>query len=238
MRHNSLIKKKVLLTFTIFIISTLFYCCSNEGDIEYQPVSKALTDQQLGLNVALAILDFPDKRPPVSRFSSKRKSNLVGFFSGHYISLKFPLRRLYSDQATTLDVIDAIDNLFKANGFKVIRYYGASDFSSLSDERLAIKGQINEFLIEGVPAWRGSSPSRVATIDIDLMIIDTKYQRTIWTGKIENYRRMGPNQGLFTGTNKIFLFWNTVFSDAIEKAWIDYGMLNTLSSLDKKPFSK
>jgi hypothetical protein len=49
---------------------------------------------------------------------------------------------------------------------------------------------------------------------------------------------MGPNQGLFTGTNKIFLFLNTVFSDAIEKAWIDYGMLNTLSSLDKKPFSK
>jgi hypothetical protein len=97
------------------------------------------------------------------------------------------MRKLYSEQAITLDVIDAIDNSFKANGFNVI---------------------------------------------------DTKDQRTIWTGKIENYRRMGPNRGMFTGTNKIFLFLNTVFSDAIEKAWIDYGMLNTLRSLDKKPFSK
>ena len=235
-RHNSLIKKKGLLIFKTFIICTLFCSCS--GDIEYQPVSEALTNKQLGQNVAVAILDFPDKRPPVTTFSSKRKSNLVGIFCGYYTSIKFPLRKLYSDQAITLDVIDAIANSFKVNGFNVIRYYGYSDSSSLSDERLAIKGQINEFLIKGVPAWRGISPSIIATIDIDLMIIDTKYQRTIWTGKIENYRRIGPNRGIFTGTNKIFLFLNTVFSDAIEKAWIDYGMLNTLRSLDKKPFSK
>ena len=113
-----------------------------------------------------------------------------------------------------------------------------SGFSSLVDVRFAVKGQINEFLIECAPSWRGVSPSIMATIDIDVRITDTKHQRTIWKGKIESYQRMGPNRGIFTGTNKIFLFLNTVFSDSIEKAWVDYGMLNTLKSLDKKPFSK
>jgi hypothetical protein len=216
----------------------LFYCCSSKGDIEYQPVSKTLINKQLGQNVNLAILDFPDKRPPFRRSISKRKKNLVGIFFGHYTGLKIPLRKLYSNQTTTLDVIDAIENQFKANGFNVIRYHGHSDFSSLSDERFTIKGHINEFLIEYAPAMRGIPPSILATIDIDLMIIDTKHQRTIWTGKIENYRRMGSNQGLFTSTNKIFLFLNTVFSNAIEKAWIDNGMLNALKNFDKKSFSK
>lgn len=138
---------------------------------------------------------------------------------------------------------EALRNLFKANGFNVIRYYGSSDVSSLSDERLAVKGQINEFwmngyAMKGYSGGRGVPPSIEATIDIDLTIIDTKYQRTIWTGKIENYQKIGPNKGIFTSTNKIFLFLNTVFSNAIEKAWIDYGMLNALRNLDKKPFSK
>ena len=41
---------------------------------------------------------------------------------------------------------------------------------------------------------------------------------------------------IFTSTKKIFLFFNIVFSDAIEKAWIDDGMLNALRSLEDKPF--
>jgi hypothetical protein len=69
-------------------------------------------------------------------------------------------------------------------------------------------------------------------------LIDTKNRRAIRTGKIENYRKIGPNKGIFTGTKKIFLFLNSVFSNAIEKAWIDYGMLNALRSLDKRPFLK
>jgi hypothetical protein len=31
---------------------------------------------------------------------------------------------------------------------------------------------------------------------------------------------------------------NTVFLDAIEKAWIEYGMLNALRGLDNRFFSK
>jgi hypothetical protein len=233
MGYISLTKKKVLLAFKLFYITTFLYGCSDNGNIEYQPVGTVLTNEQLGQNVALAILDFPDKRPPFRRSTFNRKSNLVGIFFGYYIGLKIPMRKLYSDQATTIDVIDAIDNSFEANGFNVIRYEGLSDSSSLSEERLAVKGWINEFLIEGVPAWGGTPPSMVATIDIDFTIIDIKRQKTIWTGKIENYRRMGRNRGVFTGTNNIFLFLNKVFSDAIEEAWIDHGMLNALRDWTK-----
>ena len=232
--------KSFQLIFSVFVIFALLSSCSNTGDMEYQPVGETLTNKQLGQNVTLVILDFPDKRPPVKGFaystkrSFKPKKNLVGIFFGGY---KIRIRKLYSNQTLSLDVIDAIENLFKANGFNVIRYNENSDVSSLSDERLEAKGQINKFWINGYPGGPGVSPSIEATIDIDFRINDTKYQRTIWTGKIENYQKIGPNKGIFTGTNKIFLFLNTVFSDAIEKAWIDYGMLNALRSLDNKPVS-
>ena len=246
MRHNSLILNKGLLILKAFVISALFVGCSNTGDMEYQPVGETLTNKQLGKNVTLAILDFPDKRPPVKGFAysnklaTKPKKNLVGILFGAY---KIRIRKLHSNQAISLDVIEALRNLFKANGFNVIRYKGNLDFSSLPDERLVVEGQINEFwmngyAMNGYSGGRGVPPRIEATIDIDLTIIDTKYQRTIWTGKIENYQKIGPNKGIFTSTNKIFLFLNTVFSNAIEKAWIDYGMLNALRSLDKKPFSK
>ncbi len=240
MRPNSFIKKKGLLAFKVLVLSTLLSSCSNTGEMEYQPVGETLTNKQLGQNVTLVILDFPDNRPPVkgfaysSKLATKPKKNLVGILFGGY---NIRIRKLHSNSAISLEVTEALRNLFKANGFNVIKYYGSSDVSSLSDERLAVKGQINEFWMNGYPGGRGTSPSIKATIDIDLTIIDTKYQRTIWTGKIENYQEIGPNKGIFTGTNKIFLFLNTVFSNAIEKAWIDYGMLNALRSLDKKPFS-
>ena len=239
MRPNSFIKKKGLLAFKVLVLSALLSSCSNTGDMEYQPVGEMLTNKQLGQNVPLVILDFPDNRPPVKGFAwskklaAKPKKNFVGILFGAY---NIQIRKLHSNQAISLDVTEAIRKLFKANGFNVIRYYGSSDVSSLSDERLAVKGQINEFWMNGYPGARGTSPSIIATIDIDLTIIDTKYQRTIWTGKIENYQEIGPNKGIFTSKNKIFLFLNTVFSNAIEKAWIDYGMLNALRSLDKSLF--
>jgi hypothetical protein len=231
----SWIVKKVLLASQIIFISMFLYACSNNGDVDYQPTNEISKNGGLGQNVTIAILDFPDKRPPFTRSIFKRKKNLVGIHFGYYIGLRIPMRKFYSNQTTTLDVIDAIDNSFREMGFSVIRYNELSNSSLLSNERLAIKGRINEFLIEGVPAWGGIPPSMIATIDIDIMIIDTKYQKTIWTGKIENYRRMGGNRGIFTATNKIFSFLNRVFSDAIEKAWIDFGLLDTLKGLDKEP---
>ena len=241
MRRNSFIKKKGLLAFKVLVLSTLLSSCSNSGDMEYQPVGERLTNKQLGQNVTLVILDFPDNRPPVKGFAysnklaTKPKKNLVGILFGAY---NIRIRKLYTNQAISLDVTEALRNLFKANGFNVIRNNENSDSSPLPDERLVVKGQINEFWMDGYPGGRGNSTSIIATIDIDLTIIDTKCQRTIWTGKIENYQKIGPNKGIFTGTNKIFLFLNTVFSNAIEKAWIDYGMLNALRALDKKDLFK
>ncbi len=240
MRHISLRKKKGLLTFKVFIIATLLCGCSNTGDMEYQPVSEILINKKLGQNITLAILDFPDKRSPVKGllYSSKRafnpKKNLIAIFFGAY---NIRIRNLYSNQALSLDVIDAIETLFKTNGFNVIRYYGKPPASSLPDERLVVKGQINEFFAKGYPGGRGTSPSLEVDIEIDLTIIDTKFQKTIWTGKIEYFGKMGPNKGIFTRTNRIFSFLNTALSDAIERAWIDYGMSNALKNLNKKPLS-
>jgi len=230
-----LIKKKGLLTFEIFIICTLFWSCSNKGDIEYQPVSKALTNRQLGENIKLAILDFPDKRFRLKRYAFIRETrDLVGAFIGGY---RMPIRRLYSDQAITADVIDALGFLFEANGFSVRKYYGISNLSALTDERLAVRGRINEFSIIGYPGGRYSSPSIEAIIDIDVMILDRRYQRTIWTGKVQACRKM-DSHGIFTDASKAFLFFNLVFSRTIEKAWIDDGMFKALESFDKKPFSE
>ena len=207
MRCNSFIKKKGLLAFKVLVLSTLLSSCSNTGDMEYQPVGETLINKQLGQNITVAILDFPDNRPPVKGFAysnklaTKPKKNLVGILFGAY---NIRIRKLHSNQAISLDVIEALRNLFKANGFNVIRYYGNSKVSSLSDERLVAKGQINKFWMNGYPGGRGTSPSIEATIDIDLTIIDTKNRRTIWTGKVENYQKIGPNKGIFTGTNKIF----------------------------------
>jgi hypothetical protein len=63
-----------------------------------------------------------------------------------------------------------------------------------------------------------------------LLIIHIILQRQLF---IRFIREIGPNKGIFTGTDKIFLFINTVFSDALEKACIDNGLLNALSDLDK-----
>ena len=240
MQPDSLIKNKDPLILKVFVMSALLMGCSNTGDMEYQPVGEALIDKQLGQNVTLVILNFPDQRPPVKGFAyskklaTKPKKNLVGILFGAY---KIRIWKLHSNQAISLDVVEALGNLFKANGFNVIRYRGISDFSSLQDERIVVKGRINEFWINGFPGGRGTSPSIEATIDIDLAIIDTKYRKTIWTGRIENNCEIGPNRGIFTGTDKIFLFLNNAFSDALEKAWIQNGMLRALRDLDKRPFS-
>ena len=226
-----------LLTFIIcIIVSTLFICRSNTGDIDYRPVREDLINEQLGRNVKLAILEFPDKRPVFKGFfysrklGSKPKHDQVGAFWGKYM---IAVRKLYSNQAITLEVIDALADFFEANGFRARKYYGPG-VSVFSDERLCVKGQINEFFINGSPAWTGIAPGIQAVIDIDVMIVDTKYQRTIWAGKINSYRKMGKHKGVFTGASKIFSFFNLVFSKAIEKAWVDDGMLKALGSLSEK----
>ena len=233
MRYKSLIEKRGLLGFTVITIFFLIIGCSNTGDVSYQYESKTLVNRHIGQNITIAILDFPDERPPIKGFlystglQTKPEKNLVGMFFGGY---KIRLRKLYSKRAINLCVVDALGNLFKANGFNVIRYNGASDSSSVTDERFMVKGQINNFFINGYPGM-GVPPSIVAQIDIDVSIVDKKYQKTVWSDKITNYRRIGPNRGVFTSTEKTFFFLNRVFSDAIEDAWINDGMRAALKGL-------
>ena len=233
--------KKGLLAFKVLVLFTLLSSCSNTGDLEYQPAGQKVTNKELGRNVSVVILDFPDNRPAVKGFAwshklaTKPENNLVGILFGAY---NIRIRKLHSRLAVSLTITEALRNLFNANGFKVIRYYGSSDDAALSHAGLAVKGQINQFWVKGsglngYSGGRGTPPIIEATIDVDLTIIDSKHQRTIWTGKIESHQEIGPNKGIFTGTKKIFLFLNTVFSKAIEKAWIDHGMRAALKSFDK-----
>jgi hypothetical protein len=64
--------------------------------MEYYPVGEALINNQLGQNITVAILDFPDNRPPVKGFAysnklaAKPKKNLVGILFGAYnIRIRF-----------------------------------------------------------------------------------------------------------------------------------------------------
>ncbi|UCE56810.1 MAG: hypothetical protein JSV31_15620 [Desulfobacterales bacterium] len=61
------------MAFKVLVFSALLSSCSNTGDMEYQPVGETLTNKQLGQNVTLVILDFPDNRPPVKGFAYSNK---------------------------------------------------------------------------------------------------------------------------------------------------------------------
>jgi hypothetical protein len=107
------ISKKFLI---LFFASTLFGCWSSTGDIEYKPAAKSLVEKQSETSITIAILDFTDQRFSIKKYRSKRKNNLIAVFFGGY---KNPIRKVYSNQKVALDVMDAVENLFKANGFNV-----------------------------------------------------------------------------------------------------------------------
>jgi hypothetical protein len=224
-----MIKQRALLNFIVLAIFLLIIGCSNTGDLSYQYESETPINKKFGQNITIAILDFPDERPPIKGFlyskglQTKPEKNLVGMFFGGF---KIRLRRLYSKKAINLCVVEALGNLFKASGFNVIQYNDASDSSSIMHERLVVKGKIKDFFVHGYPGT-----SIVAQIEIDVTIVDNKYQKTIWNDNILAYRRMGRNTGVFTGTEKTFSFLNRVFSDAIEYAWFKDGMRSALKGL-------
>jgi hypothetical protein len=41
--------------------------------MEYYPVGETLINKQLGQNITVAILEFPDNRPPVKGFAYSKK---------------------------------------------------------------------------------------------------------------------------------------------------------------------
>ena len=211
--------KSILATILLIIVSTFLGCTSHIGVIEFNPFGDEWMYETLGQNVAIAILDFPDRR-----HDSKGKESMIGTVYGGY---KNPLKRIYSEQTINLEVMEAMENLFRENGFRVKKYPGVSDYSSLLDERLAVKGQINKF-------WTESYNRIGAVVDIDLEIFDRKHEKILWNGKINDFQKKGGGGGVFTNPNMMVLFLNQVLSSAIKKAWTQQGMLKALESLPKE----
>ena len=195
-------------------------CAPHTGLVQYNPVSdRTMCDKDTGQHIAIAILDFPDRR-----YDSKGKENMIGTVYGGY---KNPLKRIYSNHQTiNLDVMDAMENLFKANGFSVKKYADVSDHSALSDERLVVKGWVNKF-------WTESMTRVGVVVDIDVEIYDREHEKILWNGKIEDYQKRGMGGGVFQDPKKMVLFLNEVLSSAIRKAWTEKGMLRALEGLKK-----
>jgi hypothetical protein len=209
------IKIFVGLSIIILIISS---CSPKVASVRYDVVDSEMMNKSLGQDIAVGILNIPDRR-----HDSEGKEKLIGSVYGGF---KNVIRRIYSEQPINLDVIDAFGNLFSANGFHVMKYPGVTDCDELSAERLCIKGYINKF-------WTESYYKVGAEVDIDAEIYDRKLNEVIWSGKIKGIQKKGMGGGVFANTDKMVLFLNEVFSDAIKTAWTTQGMREALERLTR-----
>jgi hypothetical protein len=203
--------KSIVISVGFIIAVVLPGCGPKTAQIKYDPVSTGMIHKELGENVRVAILDFPDKRP-----DSEGKEKMVGTVYGGF---KNAVKRIYSEQPINLDVIDALGNLFSANGFHVKKYPGVTKRAELTDERLVVQGQINKF-------WTEVYQRMGAEVDIDISIYDRKYDKFVWSGKIADFQRKGAS----LNTSKMFSLLTEVLANAIRKAWTEQGMLEALES--------
>ena len=191
------------------------------ASVKYDPADTLMISKSLGQNITVGILDIPDRR-----HDAEGKEFLIGtvYWSlGLSAPPKIPIRRIYSQQPIDLDVMDAIGNLFSANGFQVQKYQRVIECHDLSDERLCVKGQINHF-------WTEAFNRVGAIVDIDIEIWDRKHHKVIWNGKITNVEKKHGPIGPFAlaDTDKMVLFLNYVLSEAINTAWTIGGMREAL----------
>jgi len=192
------------------------------ASVKYDPATTMMIDKSLGQNITVGILNIPDRR-----HDAEGKEYMIGTV---YLSLtpatappKIPIKRIYSEQPINLDVMDALGNLFSANGFQVKTYPGAIECDDLSDERLCVKGQINHF-------WTELFNRVGAVVEIDIEVWDRKYRKVIWSGKITDVQKKYTAYFPFSlgETNRMVLFLNQVFSEAINTAWTIQGMREAL----------
>ena len=189
--------------------------------VKYDPATTIMIDKSLGQNIAVGILDIPDRR-----HDAEGREFMIGtVYSGLGWSVeKIPLRRIYSEQPIDLDVMDALGNLFSANGFQVKKYPGAIECYDLSDERLCVKGQINHF-------WTEVFNRTGAVVDIDIEVWDREHHKVIWSGKISAVQKKygaGIPILALNETDRMVLFFNQVFSEAINTSWTIGGMREAL----------
>jgi len=209
-------KAKSIMILVGFIIAVVLPGCGPKtAPIKYDPFAAGMISEGLGQNVTVAILDFPDKRR-----DSAGKEKMVGTVYGGF---KNAVKRIYSEQPINLDVIDALGNLFSANGFHVKKYPEVINQTELTDERLVVQGQINKF-------WTEVYQRMGAEVDIDISIYDRKHDKLVWSGKIEDFQRKGAS----LNTSNMFSLLTEVLENAIRKAWTEQGMLAALYSWSKE----
>ena len=209
-------KAKSIMILVGFIIAVVLPGCGPKtAPIKYDPFAAGMISEGLGQNVTVAILDFPDKRR-----DSEGKEKMVGTVYGGF---KNAVKRIYSEQPINLDVIDALGNLFSANGFHVKKYPEVINQTELTDERLVVQGQINKF-------WTEVYQRMGAEVDIDISIYDRKHDKLVWSGKIEDFQRKGAS----LNTSNMFSLLTEVLENAIRKAWTEQGMLAALYSWSKE----
>jgi hypothetical protein len=192
------------------------------ASVKYDPADTLMINKSLGQNITVGILDIPDRR-----HDAEGKEFMIGTV---YLSLapatappKIPIKRIYSEQPINLDVMDALGNLFSANGFQVKKYPEVIECDDLSDETLCVKGQINHF-------WTELFNRVGAVVEIDIEVWDRKYRKVIWSGKITDVQKKYAAYFPFSlgETDRMVLFFNQVFSEAINTAWTIGGMREAL----------
>jgi hypothetical protein len=194
--------------------------------VKYDPATTMMIDKSLGENITVGILDIPDRR-----HDAEGKEYMIGTVYPSLrpsaapltISFKNRFKRIYSEQPINLDAMDALTTLFSANGFEVKKYPEGTECDDLSDERLCVKGQINQF-------WTERFYHVGAVVEIDIEVWDRKYGKAIWSGKIADFQKKHKAYlaSSLDETDRMILFLNSVLSEAINTAWTLQGMREAL----------
>jgi len=204
---------------------------TREVSVKYDPATTMMIDKNLGQNIAVGILDIPDRRHDAEGkeyiigtvYSSLRPATAPTLIPLKVIPFKKIHERIYSEQPINLDVMDALTTLFSANGFEVKKYPEVTECDDLSDERLCVKGQI-------IQLWTERFYHVGAVVEIDIEVWDRKYGKAIWSGKIADFQK--KHRAYFPAsldeTDRMVLFLNSVFSEAINTAWTLRGMRGAL----------
>jgi hypothetical protein len=194
--------------------------------VKYDPATIMMIDKSLGQNITVGILDIPDRR-----HDAAGKEYMIGTVYSSLRPATGPLtipfkkiyKRIYSEQTINLHVMDALTTLFSANGFEVKKYPEGTACDDLSDERLCVKGQINQL-------WTERFYHVGAVVEIDIEVWDRKYDKAIWSGKIADFQK--KHKAYFPAsldeTDRMVLFLNSVFSEAINTAWTLQGLRKAL----------
>ena len=184
--------------------------------VSFNPFSYPnLHSSELGQNETVAILNLPDRRQ-----DAKENDTHIGTVYG--MVYHNPLVEIHSAHGVSQNAMDAMATLFTANGFRVKKYPEMHSVSAKNKARFIVTGQVNKL-------WTKCFHSAEAEVDFDIKIYDTKLNKVIWSGKIENYELEDPEK-----IPGLTVFLNRILGDAINKAWNKKLMRASFDSLSKE----